>query len=423
MKKKLMVLGSLGEFVQLIQMGKERGIEMIVCDRYPDGPGKKEADKSYDIDAGDTKKAAKLCKQEEVDGIITSFSDYLFECMVKISNEARLKCYIKPEQLEYYRNKSVMKEMFQKLGIGTPKHVSLKKNFENRELDGIQFPVVIKPVDRYGSRGVIVVRSTDEIRRHFEECCTTSEIKEIIAEEYNEGYEFNMMTWVYHGEVKVISIADREKSPIGGNEIPISSRNVYPSRYIHEVYEEAKEILQKIADFTGQRDGALSMQFFWSEGRKIQVCEAAGRFFGYEHELVEYSSGLKLEDILLDYIYDEERLGRLLAEHNPFMDTHSAVLYFHGREKKIADQSSARELSKMDGVKESWLFYEDGEQVVKFGPKPYAVRYYITGKSREELDFLTEEIYNKITIIDESGKEVLYPNRMTDYKAIVSSEK
>ena len=53
---------------------------------------------------------------------------------------------------------------------------------------------------------------------------------EILVEEYNDGYEFNMMTWVRHGKVHVISIADREKTFVAKGEIPISTRNVYPSR-------------------------------------------------------------------------------------------------------------------------------------------------------------------------------------------------
>ena len=40
------------------------------------------------------------------------------------------------------------------------------------------------------------------------------------------------------------------------------------------------------------------MQFFWSPGETISVCEVAGRFFGYEHELVDYCCGLKLENLL-----------------------------------------------------------------------------------------------------------------------------
>ena len=51
---KLLILGSLGEFVQLIEMAKGRGIYTIVCDGYRGSIGKAHADKAYDIDVGDT---------------------------------------------------------------------------------------------------------------------------------------------------------------------------------------------------------------------------------------------------------------------------------------------------------------------------------------------------------------------------------
>ena len=77
-----------------------------------------------------------------------------------------------------------------------------------------------------------------------------------------------MMTWVRHGKVHVISIADREKTFVAKGEIPISTRNVYPSRLLSKVEKPATELLQAYADRTGQRDGALSMQFFLEAGRR-----------------------------------------------------------------------------------------------------------------------------------------------------------
>ncbi len=50
----------------------------------------------------------------------------------------------------------------------------------------------------------------------------------------------------------MISIADWEKTPVCTNDIPISTRNVYPSRLIHNVYDEARNILQKVANYTGK---------------------------------------------------------------------------------------------------------------------------------------------------------------------------
>ena len=137
---------------------------------------------------------------------------------------------------------------------------------------------------------------------------------EILVEEYNDGYEFNMMTWVRHGKVHVISIADREKTFVAKGEIPISTRNVYPSRLLSKVEKPATELLQAYADRTGQKDGALSMQFFWKPGEGIQVCEIAARFFGYEHELTDMVYGFNMEELLLASLYDPDKLEKMLAE-------------------------------------------------------------------------------------------------------------
>lgn len=417
MIKRLMVLGSLGEFVKLIDMARARGIYTIVCDGYHKSPGKSRADKSYDIDVGDTDAIAVLCKREHVEAITTSFSDYLFECMVKIAHKADLPCYVMPADLPFYRDKYQMKETLCELGVASPRFAVLSSDFSDGELAGIRFPVVVKPLDKYGSRGLKVLHSIGDIRSNFARTCETSGIKKILAEEYNDGYEFNMMTWILDGCVQVISIADREKSSAGANEIPISSRNVYPSRLMPHVLNEAKSILQKFATRMNQTAGPLSMQFFWGPDRGIQVCEIAGRFFGYEHELVEYSGGLSIEELLLAYACgDTEGIRALFANHNPFFETHTATLYFHGREgMTIQHQDKARALAREEQVLESCLFYEEGSTVTHFGMEPYVARFYISAGTRKELDEKTDRIFRHMTITDAAGREVLYKNRIEDY--------
>ncbi len=410
---KLLILGSLGEFVQMIEMAKARGIYTIVCDGYKGSIGKAHADKAYDIAVDHIDEIADMCRAEGVDGIITSFSDFLFECMVKIAEKANLKCYFGTEYLDYYRNKTKMKDMFRELGIGTSAYHYIEKDFQDADLADLHFPVVTKPVDKYGSRGLMVLQSIQEIREVFDEVCETSDIKQILVEEYHDGFEFNMMTWVLHGKVQVISIADREKTWIAPNEIPISTRNVYPSKRMDVVYEDAREILQKIVEFTGQQEGPLSIQFFWKPETGIHVCEVAGRFFGYEHELVEYAGGLNIEKLLLDYVYDEKAVEETFANYDPFYKKVSAVLYFHGKPgMTVVNQDAARKIASDPEVKESWLFYKDGEPVIKHGPNPYVVRYYITADDREKADKITQRIFSEISVTDAAGQEVLYKNQI-----------
>ena len=79
-----------------------------------------------------------------------------------------------------------------------------------------------------------------------------TDCQEILVEEYNDGYEFNMMTWVMDGKVNVISIADREKTEMEEGMLPLSTRNVYPSRFLAEVEKSATDILQNYIRYTGQ---------------------------------------------------------------------------------------------------------------------------------------------------------------------------
>ena len=416
MKKRLLILGSLKEFVQLIEMAKARDIYTIVVDGYHNSIGKQHADKSYDIPPGNIDEIVRICKEENIDSITTSFSDYLFECMVKIAAKANLKCYFTPEKLAYYRNKAMMKDMLISLGIATPKFRTLKADFSEKELQDISFPVVTKPLDKYGSRGVFVLNSVDEIRSCFQEVCETSDIKEILVEEYHNGYEFNMMTWILDGKVHVLSIADREKTAVEGRDIPISTRNVYPSRLMDQVYEEARGVLQKVADHMHQTEGILSMQFFWKPGSPVSVCEVAGRIFGYEHELVEHCSGLSVESLLLDYLYDEETLRRNILQHDPFFKNCSAVLYFHGRNVMIVDdQTAADELSTLPQVIEYWPFYRKGEPLVPHGANPYVIRYYLKGDNRDIIDAATQKIFDRISVLSPEKEEVLYSNRIPTY--------
>ena len=69
MKKRLMILGSLKEFTQLVQLAKDRGICTVVCDGYPDGPAKQIADYAYDIDVRETVSLSRYAKQHDVDAV------------------------------------------------------------------------------------------------------------------------------------------------------------------------------------------------------------------------------------------------------------------------------------------------------------------------------------------------------------------
>ena len=96
---RLVVLGSMDEFVELVKLARRQGIYTIVCDGYETGPAKAFADKAYTIDVRDIDGVADMCRAEQADGIIASFSDLLAECLVNIAAKAGRKCYCTPEKI------------------------------------------------------------------------------------------------------------------------------------------------------------------------------------------------------------------------------------------------------------------------------------------------------------------------------------
>ncbi|MEG1425075.1 MAG: ATP-grasp domain-containing protein [Raoultibacter sp.] len=415
---RLLILGSMDEFVPLVKRARARGIHTVVCDGYPDGPARAFADEAYIVDPRNTEALCDLCRDRDIDAAIASFSDILFESLCTLTHAAGLESYCSLESMACLRKKDLMKDMLHDIGVFTPQSCILPQGFSDDAVSALQFPCVMKPLNGYGSRGVFVVEDVHGVREKYAETLSASSgtADAIVLEEYDCGHEFNMISWVADGLVHLISIADREKSEEVIGEVPHVSRIVYPSRFTAEVRDEALIIVQKIADRIGMVDGPLCLQFFWQPNRGIRVCEAVGRLFGYEHELVTYGSGLSLEDLLLDMLYDKQSMrARVQAHDLEHFTKPSCGLYFHGHEGAIADARQAHEVLDDPAVVESLFYCNQGDTITHgVGQKPYVARAYLQTNSRYELDEVTERVFENFRIFDVSGNNLLYKNHLPE---------
>lgn len=415
---RLLVLGSMDEFVPLVKRARERGIHTVVCDGYPEGPARAFADEAYVIDPRDTEALCALCRDRFIDAAIASFSDILFESLCTLTHAAGLESYCSLESMACLRKKDLMKDLLRSLGVPFPRSRILFQDFPDESLSDLIFPCVMKPLNGYGSRGVFVAEDIGCVREKFADTLEASSgaADAIVLEEYDCGHEFNMTTWIVDGTVHLIGIADREKSEEVIGEVPHVSRIVYPSRFTQEIREEALAIAQKIADRVGIVDGPLCLQFFWQPHREIRVCEAVGRLFGYEHELITYGSGLFLEDLLLDLLYDKPALRERVRAHDlDHFTKPSCGLYFHGHEGTIADTSEARAALDEPAVVESHFYCDQGDAIVHgVGQKPYVARVYAQADSRHELDAVSKRLFEAFRIFDAKGANLLYKNHLPE---------
>ena len=404
---RLVIIGSLDENIELVREARSRGYYTIVCDGYPNGPAKAFANKAYNLDVRDCGRIARMCQDEKADGIVGSFSDLIFECITKIAAETGLQWYVRPEMLKYYREKSVAKGLMAEIGIPVPNYRHLDQNFIDSDIDGLQYPLVVKPNSGWGSKGVRVVENLAQLREYFER--ERPKGAGYIVEEYMDGKEHNAICWVVDGKVKVICIGDRNKNPRTGQGVPVLNRVVYPSTQQSELSCHVQSVLQRFIDATGQRSGPLSIQFF-SDRNGMKVCEIAGRVLGHEHPMISRYSGISIPGLLLDMIYDAPKVTLELEKYTPRPFAPCAGLYFLCEDGQVVhDMTIADEFSRNPSVFKSVLYYNNGDTVDNLGWRSYFAKYFISEKNRSVLDTTTMEFFSNWHIFSPKGKDIAYP--------------
>lgn len=103
--KKLLILGGTTLSINIVETAKNMGIYTIVMDMSPDSPTKKVADKAYDISTANVDDVVSIAKQEQVDGIFTSYEDFNTGIAAEACEKLGLPFYANLYQIDSTRNK------------------------------------------------------------------------------------------------------------------------------------------------------------------------------------------------------------------------------------------------------------------------------------------------------------------------------
>ena len=159
---KLLILGATYHEIDIVERAHNKGIYVIVTDNNLDwskSPAKYVADEAWNISWSDIDALVLECRESKVNGIIAGFSEFRVENMIKLCDKLGLPCTLSMKQLNLTRDKIQFKNLCAKYGIrGVP---------EYKYGDSINFPVIVKPVDRAGSIGINVAYNQEEFERFY----------------------------------------------------------------------------------------------------------------------------------------------------------------------------------------------------------------------------------------------------------------
>lgn len=273
--KALVLCGGLPQ-IALIKELKSRGITTILADMNEKVKARTYADKFYPVSVLDVDAVRKVAIEEKVDFIMAVCADQVLQVVAQIAEELGLPWYIDYKTAENVSNKSYMKRIFWENGIPTSKYVILDKLDEDR-IAHLNYPLIVKPVDAYSSRGVCKVADIAELRAAFAVAVDISRTKTAVVEEFVEGDEITVDVYVEDGVAHVLCLSNLYK--IGEDGKFVINRSLIPADVSPYIAEMISQTAQKIADAFGLKNTPMLIQLI-SDGERIAVVEFCARTGG-----------------------------------------------------------------------------------------------------------------------------------------------
>lgn len=273
--KALVLCGGIPQ-VALIKELKSRGIYTILIDMNPNVMAKPYADAFYPISVYDAEAVQKLAEDEKVDFLITVCADQVLLVQAKVSEQLRLPCYISYKTAKAVSSKELMKKIFIENGIPTSKFVILDK-FDVEKIKALEYPMIVKPIDSYSSRGVTKVLNIEELKVAFEKAVEFSSTHTVIVEEYVEGDELTIDIYIEEGKPHILCISNIDKIP--QNDRFVICRTRYPAQISNAVNKEIEKVVRKIAKAFQLKNSPMLVQMI-TDGNKVSVVEFCARTGG-----------------------------------------------------------------------------------------------------------------------------------------------
>lgn len=276
MKKKILILGTGNAQEDIIRYCKEDGFEVYACSYTKGDKAEKYADHFALINIIEVEQIEKYIQENNIDYIYSAGSDIAMPSVTKVAEDLNLPCFVSSRTAFVCNNKNVLREELGENFKGNLQYVVLSSVPEKIALD---FPVIMKPVDSQGQRGVIKVNNIEELQENFERSMSFSHIKKVIVEEYVEGNEISVNAFVKNGEMQFALVSDREvwEDFPGG----IIRKHILPGKYAgSQVEEKIIDLVKRVVDKLEIKNGPAYFQIKIKNEEEPKLLEVTPRLDG-----------------------------------------------------------------------------------------------------------------------------------------------
>ena len=367
--------------VPAIKTAKSMALKVVVTDYNPEAEGMLLADYPIEVSTRNINLTVNIAKQFHrscpLDGVMTVGTD-ASQTVAAVADALNLPG-IPFEVAERATDKIKMRQVLKEKGVPVPDFRPIWTLEECQQaIQDMPLPLVIKPCDNMGARGVRKIERLDDLISAFREAKEASISGKLILEEFMEGPELSLDALVFEGSIHITGVADRiiERAPYFveiGHTLP----SALPEKQQSRAVAVFKQAIFALGIDIGAAKGDIKIT---PEGPKI--VEIAARLSGGWMSAYTYplSTGVNLYKAAIQIA-----LGETPTDLKPKTSLVSAERSLLPPPGKILSIQGVEEARKIKGVKEIILMKEAGDMAEEPRSNLGKVGYVITvGKTREE---------------------------------------
>ena len=404
--KKLLVISSDVNDKPFVEAAKEMGVYVICCDRYSDhavSPAKSISDEAWDIDYRDTELIAQRCRESGVNGVIAGYGEDRVYFAAKVSKTIGTPFYATMEQIDFTRDKLAFKEKCRLHGIRTPQDYTI----ENTETDEttVHFPVIVKPSDNGGRKGISICQTIEELQRAIVEAKEFSTNGKVVVEDYISGTELIAVYTIKNGEYSLSCVNDKYNSEdVNGSKL--CDMVISPSKYYREYLRDVDPGIKALLADIGAKNGVANFQFIVND-TGIYAFEMGYRINGNDDfKIIRRFNGIDFVNMLICYSLTGD-MGDELEKDDPAFDQYGCTLCGYLNPGTIAK-------IEIEGLKEKQnifdvVFLKQVGFTAKAGQtnaqKAFMVKF--DAQNLSEIKDTILFIQNHLRILDEHGNNML----------------
>lgn len=296
-QKKLMLLGGIRYLLPVIKAAHEQGYYVITADYLPDNIAHKYSDEYVNVSIIDKEAILAVAKKKNIDGIMSFGVDPGVIAASYVQNKMGLPSFGPYESVEILQNKDKFRQFLADNGFNVPKSKgfsSVEEALKDREF--YEFPVIVKPTDSAGSKGVTRVDCFEELLPALEYAFAHSIKGKVIVEEFIEksGCSSDTDSFSVDGELKFVSFSAQRFDEHAVNPYTPAAYS-WPSTYTPEEEKYLTSEIQRLLTLLRMQTSIYNIETRIGTNGKPYIMEVSPRGGGNRlAEVVRYATGVDM---------------------------------------------------------------------------------------------------------------------------------